>query len=135
MVNLFLQVTQEPAVQQAVQEKFQGGNVAVSGIVTVFTGLILIALLIALFNIVFAHSSGKKVKADIPGETVPVPAVAMEKGIIVQDEVDSDILAAIGATIELYKRLHMDELQSKITFRQGREQTAWKSGMKYGHRA
>ena len=58
MVNLFLQVTQDPVVQQAVQEKFQGGNVAVSGIVTVFTGLILIALLIALFNLVFAHGSG-----------------------------------------------------------------------------
>ena len=132
MVNLFLQVIQDPVVQQAVQEKFQGGNVAVSGIVTVFTGLILIALLIALFNIVFAHSPRKKIKADIPGETTPPPA--SEKGIIVQDELDSDILAAIGATIELYKRLHMDELQSKITFRQGREQTTWKSGMKYGHR-
>jgi|MTBAKSStandDraft_1061840.scaffolds.fasta_scaffold25316_1 hypothetical protein len=135
MVNLFLQVTQDPVVQQAVQEKFQGGNVAVSGIVTVFTGLILIALLIALFNLVFAHGPGKKGKPDIPGESVQVPAASVEKGIIVQDEVDSDILAAIGATIELYKRLHMDELQSKITFRQGREQTAWKSGMKYGHRA
>jgi len=133
-VYLLLQMTQDPVVQQAVQEKFHGGNVALSGIMTVFTGLILIALLIALFNIVFTHSPAKKVKADIPGESVTVPSAAAEKGIIVQDELDSDILAAIGATVELYKRLHMDELQSKITFRQGREQTAWKSGMKYGHR-
>jgi len=131
MLNLILQASVD--VSETTLQPFHGGNVAVSGIVTVFFGLILIALLIALFNVVFRRSLRKKTKADIPGQSTG-SGLKEEKGIIVYDDVENDVLAAIGATIELYKRLHMDDLQSKVNFRKGREQSGWKAGVNYGHR-
>jgi len=134
MLTLIIQV---PALEEMLKDSAQvvpePGNVVFSGVVTVFFGLIFIALLILLFNIVFTKPSAKKALVDIPGEGVRVSPV-VEKGIILQNDIEDDILAAIGTTIELYKRLHMNDLQSKVNFRHGREQSGWKAGMNYGHR-
>ena len=116
------------------QPVYDGKNIALSGITTVFMGLILIALSIAVFNLFFISHGARKLKKNVDLTGIPEIKAAVEKGIIVRSEVDDDVVAAIGATVELYKRLHLESLQSKITFKHGREQSGWKAGVKYGHR-
>jgi len=114
-----------------------GGSTALSGILVVFSGLMLIALVIYLFNLVFRERPAPSIEAD--GEVPPIdgpdagagkhePAAAME-------EIPADDLAAIAALIELYRRVHFDRLQSQITFVRGQDAaSAWQLGYKYGQR-
>lgn len=105
-----------------------GFNIALSGVLVVFSGLILIATTIHLFNKVFerlhrntAAESVNLGKSDI---VLPKKAVAIPE----------DELAAITAAIEIYRKIHFESLQSQITFKHGEQQSAWKSGYKYGQR-
>lgn len=105
-----------------------GFNIALSGVLVVFSGLILIATAIHLFNKVFErlHRSAAA-KAAILGKSdiaLPKKAVAIPE----------DELAAITVAIESYRKIHFETLQSQITFKHGEQQSAWKSGYKYGQR-
>ncbi len=117
--------------------QFNGGTTALSGILVVFAGLILIALCIVLFNFLLmerekpaealaAESAGdvgrqQKASADTTGaESEPIP------------EEDLVVLATL---IELYRRVHFDALQSDITFVRGQDAAnSWQMGYKYGQR-
>lgn len=112
---------------------YDGRNIAISGITTVFLGLILIAFAIGLFNWFFLRHSMKKSREE-SGAVAAADKSVVRKSIIVQDDVDDDVLVAIGTAVELYKRLYLETLQSKITFKHGKEQSGWKAGYKYGHR-
>lgn len=116
------------------QSGYDGKSIALSGIITVFLGLILIAMSIAVFNMFFISHAARKNRKKGPAPGTSDNGTAGEKGIIVSSDVEEDIVVAIGATVELYKRLHLESLQSKITFKHGKDQSGWKSGYKYGHR-
>jgi len=103
-----------------------GGNIALSGIIVVFLGLILIAGTIWIFNKILSE---KPKTGEVPVETLTV--VSTEKK---SEHVPQDHLIAISATVELYRRLHYDVLDSKVTFNRGETNPAWKGGARYGQR-
>ncbi|TYB32217.1 MAG: hypothetical protein FXF47_00330 [Candidatus Mcinerneyibacterium aminivorans] len=111
-----------------------GFKVALNGIITVFIGLILIAFSIWLFNVIFKYfGNRKKEDIKIPGKGMDV-SKAQEKIHIKKKKVDDDTLIAIATALELYQRLHIETLQSKITFKSGKQKSNWKLGYKVGHR-
>ncbi len=111
-----------------------GFKVALSGILTVFAGLILIAFAIWLFNIVFKYFVNRKAESgSIPGKGMEVSSAA-EKYEVKNKKIDDDTLVAIATALELYQRLHVEALQSKITFKSGKQKSNWKLGYKVGHR-
>ncbi len=103
-----------------------GGNIALSGIIVVFLGLILIAGTIWLFNKLLSEQP--KTDKD-PSETLTVVSAGKNN-----NQVPLDHLVAISATVELYRRLHYDVLESKVTFNRGEINPAWKAGARYGQR-
>ena len=112
-----------------------GVFVTITGIGIVFLGLILIALTIYLFNIFsqkfLVESSNTVSSSENNSETVSTPK---KERIIVRD-VDDDTLVAIATAVEIYRRLHYDNLDGRITFRSGKEKSAWKTGYKFGLRS
>ena len=105
-----------------------GFNIALSGIIVVFAGLILIALTIHLFNKVFERLHRQ------PDKTVsrtdnPRPSVVRKVQQLADDE-----LVSIATAIEIYRKIHFETLQTQITFKRGEQQTVWKSGQKFGQR-
>jgi|SRR6056297_601126 len=112
-----------------------GIKVAISGIVTVFLGLILIALSIVIFNLIFKYlantGEGKKDKTE-SGKSL---GQEIENAFLkTRKKVDDETLIAIATALELYQRLHVETLQSKITFKKGKQKSNWKMGYKFGHR-
>lgn len=105
-----------------------GFNIALSGIIVVFAGLILIATTIHLFNKFFERlhrqTEQKAVQSDAPRQT------SVKKAVQIAD----DELVAIATAIECYRKIHFEALQSQITFKRGEQQTAWKIGQKFGQR-
>ncbi|HCK98962.1 MAG TPA: hypothetical protein DHW42_02485 [Candidatus Marinimicrobia bacterium] len=99
-----------------------GFNIALSGILVVFSGLTLIATTIHLFNKVFERLHR--------GATAESDTVLPKKAAAIPE----DVLAAITVAIEIYRKIHFETLQSQITFIHGEQQSAWKSGYKYGQR-
>ena len=106
-----------------------GFNIAFSGIIVVFGGLILIAITIHLFNKVFKglHRSAEtrfinteKTEAIVPKKALAIP---------------EDELVALTVAIECYRKIHFETLQSEITFKRGELQSVWKSGHRYGQRS
>jgi len=114
-------------------EDNQGLTLTGLGMGTVFIGLILIALVIRLFSIIFTR---EKKTTDTTASNQAVVAVKNEPvKTIVAEDVDDDVVVAIATTIELYRRLHIEDLNTKITFRHGKDiGTAWKMGNKFGYR-
>ena len=106
-----------------------GGNIAFSGILIVFGGLILISGTIMLFNRLLMKkpiAEGEKQTS-----TEPEPKkVSLFKG----KEIPEDHLIAISAAVELYRRLHFDQLESAVTFERGEAHSGWKTGYRYGQR-
>jgi Na+-transporting methylmalonyl-CoA/oxaloacetate decarboxylase gamma subunit len=99
--------------------------VAISGLLIVFTGLVLIALIIFFFNTIFKYLHREKNLTASPEQTyqmkAPDPAILSDEELI-----------AISTAIECYRRIHFEPLQSAITFRQGEQQSVWKSGRRPG---
>lgn len=104
---------------------------ALAGMLIVFAGLILIALVIVVFNFILQPKEKKeKVRTLVAPEE---DAVKKEKTEI--KDIPEDHLVAISTAIELYRRVHFDILQSEITFVRGEDaQNAWKIGTKFGQR-
>ena len=105
------------------------GGIALSGIIVVFMGLVLIALTIYLFNRVFAKLVENKTTSDGPVEQ-KVEEVRTKPG----KKIPEDHLVAISLAVELYQRLHLDQPESRVTFIRGEGHSEWKSGSKYGQR-
>jgi len=99
--------------------------IAICGLVVVFSGLILIALTIFLFNISFKYIQRGKNLTGSAQQTYPIKT--SEPAILSAEE-----LIAISVAIEYYRRIHFEPLQSAITFRQGEQQSVWKSGLRPG---
>ncbi len=105
-----------------------GGTIALSGILIVFLGLILIALTISLFNFFSSRVQKREQKEKLrQEEEAKTPAF---RG----DEIPTDHLIAITAAVELYRRLHLDPIRTKVTFDRGEIHTPWKTGYKFGQR-
>lgn len=102
-----------------------GFNIFLSGLAVVFMGLVLIALVIHLFNRVF---SGRP--ADVSGNEEK----RRVKPVFSGREVPEDHQAAIAAAIEVYRKLHFEGLESRVTFERGDERAPWKVGFRYGQR-
>lgn len=105
-----------------------GFNIAFSGIIVVFGGLILIAITIHLFNKVFERLRRNAETEFI--NTEKTAAIIPKKALAIPE----DELAAIAVAIECYRKIHFETLQSEITFKRGEPQSVWKSGHRYGQR-
>lgn len=103
-----------------------GGNVALSGLSVVFLGLILIAATIWLFNRFIGSSQ--------PANREVSPVVPATGPAISSSAIPEDHLVAIATAIELYRRLHFDLPESKITFKRGETHDSWKAGYRFGQR-
>jgi len=109
-----------------------GFQIAASGITVVFLGLVLIAAVIHFFNRAFERQT-KKV-AVVQGDTGEVLSKPAKKIRVRGKTIPEDHLAAITVAIELYRRLHYDVLETKVTLKRGDIQTGWKLGAKFGQR-
>ena len=87
-----------------------GWDVAISGIIVVFIGLMTIMLVLYLFNYMFKPKTAKKAK---PIARKPV------------EEVPEDIIIAIATAVELYTRLYSTEKLKDLSFKT-RESESWK---------
>ena len=105
-----------------------GFNIALSGIIVVFAGLILIASTIHLFNKVFERLHRKA------HQTASQPNTHQPTSMKKVQQIADDELVAIATAIECYRKIHFESLQSRITFKRGEQQAVWKSGQKFGQR-
>jgi hypothetical protein len=99
-------------------ELSNGIIVGVGGLVVVFLGLVLIEIVIHFFNRYFEKKEQKKAFVQISelskkSKPIPIP--------------DED-LVAIVTTLELYRKIHFEQLQSEITFQHGNQPNNWKIG-------
>jgi len=99
--------------------------IAIIGLLIVFIGMVLIALIIFLFNITFKYLLREKKSLISPDQT---SSMRVPDKVTISDEE----LIAISVAIEYYRRIHFEPLQSAITFRQGEQQSVWKSGLRPG---
>jgi len=109
----------------------QGFIIALSGILVVFSGLMLIAIVIHIFNKIFEKSAkGSSVfghnETDASAKTIKAP-----KG----KPIPADHLTAIAVALEIYHKLYYEVLESKVTFKRGEGQSGWKMGAKFDQRA
>ncbi len=106
-----------------------GWNIAISGILVVFGGLVLIAMTIFLFNKISERT-------DRANQDESVRKVQPEKAILNAEAsvIPQDHLAAIATAVELYRRLHLETLESSITFERGETNTNWKTGARFDQR-
>ena len=108
-----------------------GLNIALSGLFTVFSALVLIALVIHLFNQFFTRFFRKEVlepEKENGEKEIKIAFAQLEK-------IPEDHLAAIAVAIEFYRRIHYDELQSEITFERSDIHSVWKMGYRFGQRS
>ncbi|MBN1541725.1 OadG family protein [candidate division KSB1 bacterium] len=105
-----------------------GFTIAVSGWLVVFIGLILISLVIHGFNLFFRRWFSRQQEKSLALRPLT------EEVTRAAQEIPPDHLVAIVSAIEIYRRLHFDDLQSEITFASGDAQTSWKLGHRYGQR-
>jgi hypothetical protein len=106
-----------------------GLTTAISGILIIFSGMVLIALVIHFFNTLFGA------KEEDSAETTVEPTPAKMTSLLARHkEIPEDDLIAIACAVELYRRLHFDILESKVTFERGELHGGWKVGYKYGQR-
>lgn len=100
-------------------ELSNGIIIGIGGLLFVFIGLILIEIVIHFFNRYFEKKDQKKALVKITEQAKkPRPVAIPEEDLI-----------AIATTIELYRKIHFDQLQSQITFYQGNQQNNWKIGL------
>ena len=109
--------------------QYQGFTTAFSGLLIVFSGLVLIALVIHSFNLMF-KSRDSNVEPESDDSSFEKQTHTISAGL----DVPSEHLIAIAAAVELYRRLHFDQLESKVTFERGELNPGWKVGYKFGQR-
>lgn len=97
--------------------------IVVAGISVVFAGLVLIWLAGSLFNLVALCGP---TQAASKGQTAVVSTPSLE--------IPRSHLLAIGAAVELYRRLHLEVPERSVTFERGDSRTGWKWGFRYEHR-
>ena len=108
-----------------------GFSIVMSGLITVFVALVLIALVIHLFNQLFTRFFKKEATEQEPESDeveIKIPFAQLEK-------IPEDHLVAIAVAIEFYRRIHFDLLQSEITFERGDAYSGWKMGHRFGQRS
>ena len=106
-------------------EQYDGWKVAFSGIVVVFSGLMLIGVIVGLFNILLAgkEKAPAKERLNIFEEVKQATVTSIPE----------EELVAIATALELYKRLYADSIPARLTFREVGQGT-WKLKYKFGHR-
>ena len=120
-------------ISQALQTGWQnvqahdGVSLSLIGAMWVFFGLLLINISVHISNAIFGKLSA---------EEVETPTNSIEQEIEDNSsEVPLEHRLAIFATIELYRKLHFDVPESRLTFKRGQEQlNGWKMGNKFGQR-
>ncbi len=110
--------------------RYNGWNIAFSGLAVVFGGLVLIALTIFLFNKLSAQADKIATKSDSDKPQIQLSSSAAEA----EEDIPEDHLAAISVAVELYRRLHLETLQSAVTFASGEVNSNWKAGARFGQR-
>ncbi len=98
-------------------------TIVVAGMSVVFAGLVLIWLAVSLFNLVALR---RRTEATSEAQAAVVSAPSRE--------IPRAHLLAIGAAVELYRRLHLEVPESSVTFERGDTRTGWKLGFRYGQR-
>jgi hypothetical protein len=109
--------------------QYHGFNTALSGLFIVFSGLVLIALVIHSFNFLF--KTDRSINKEDTDESKDA---LIKKPVLSGVEIPPDHLIAIAAAVELYRRLHYDRLDSQVTFERGELNPGWKVGYKFGQR-
>lgn len=99
------------------------GN-AVTGLVVVFAGLIVMALVVGGLALIFRRRTEKAAVPMAKPDSVPVKITSTK-------EIPEDHLVALTVAIECYRRIHFDRLQSEITFKHGSAHSTWKTAYKY----
>ena len=108
--------------------KYTGWDVAIGGTLIVFLGLVLIAVVIYLFNLVLKELPEGKAKGS---DVYEAPSVIIGSGP--KENVPEDHLVAISTAIEVYYRLYIEKSFSGITF-SNTESSNWRTGSKFGAR-
>jgi len=106
--------------------------ISLVGILFVFTGLVMIAIAISLFNRVFHRMetrAKKKEESGAQGKKIKKPKISLSTKTVPEDD-----LVAITIALEIYKKLHFEQHSNKVTFTRGESSSAWKSGFRYGQR-
>jgi len=113
-----------------------GMKIALSGILVVFAGLVMIALVITVFNrISMSLRKRRDRKLNESPERLPAHPPIPAPAVISGPNIPEDDLIAITAAVELYRKIHFETLPSEITFVHGEDaQNAWKMGNKFGQR-
>ncbi|MDA3885760.1 MAG: OadG family protein [Candidatus Delongbacteria bacterium] len=93
-----------------------GWDVALSGIIVVFSGLILIMLVLYVFNFMFKPKTAEKAKPENARKIV--------------EDTPEDILIAIATTVELYTRLYSSDILTDLSFKTT-ESESWKIKNKF----
>lgn len=106
-------------------ENYDGWNVAASGIIIVFLGLILIATIVVIFNQFFAGKENTLAEKHV--------SIFEEVKQATTTSIPEEELVAITTALELYKRLYADAIPARLTFREVGQDT-WKLKYKFGHR-
>ena len=107
-----------------------GWNIAFSGLLVVFGGLVLIAVTIFIFNKMSALAVKIKSGKELQQKEKSVTKTVLQESEYIKEE----HLAAIGVAVELYRRLHLETLESAVTFERGEMNSNWKAGARYGQR-
>ncbi|MFO7810052.1 MAG: OadG family protein [Candidatus Delongbacteria bacterium] len=106
-----------------------GWDVALSGIVVVFLGLILIAGVVILFNLILKQKTPL-----LSTPTDEKDGVSPDNDqAAVREEILEDHVVAIATAVELYIRLYIHDSQSNLTFTSN-ESSGWKTGSRVGIR-
>ncbi|MCK5145587.1 OadG family protein [bacterium] len=107
--------------------QYNGLTIAGSGILVVFTGLVMIALVIQLFNKLFARSAA--LSTETPVTTAPARKLK-PRGKPIPEEHQ----AVIAVALAVYHKLYHEELTSEVTFADTEQRSGWKTGYKFGQR-
>ncbi len=110
--------------------RYNGWNIAFSGLTVVFGGLVLIALTIFLFNKLSAQADKMAAKKETDNSQTQISS----SEAIAKVDIPEDHLVAISVAVELYRRLHLEALQSTVTFARGEINSNWKAGARFGQR-
>ncbi|MDD5062586.1 MAG: OadG family protein [Candidatus Marinimicrobia bacterium] len=105
-------------------ELSNGIIIGIGGLIVVFLGLVIIEIVIHFFNRYFEKKERKASQA----LTAPSPINDRLSRKTKAVQIPEEDLAAIVTTIELYRKIHFDQLQSQITFYRGNQQNNWKMG-------
>ncbi len=111
------------------KDGMNGWSVALSGILVVYIGLILIALVVIVFNFILKEKPKKKKRTGLSVNK----EVHTDPVVKVQQIIPEDHIVAISAAVELYFRLYIQGRPATTAF-STRESGTWKGGNKYGIR-